>query len=82
MDGTSDEELSDGVRQCLESLQSTMQGCQRACDEFAQELPDTKDSNFISKLRFQFKEKKIMAFKYRIGSYKSTLSIALQLATL
>jgi hypothetical protein len=88
MEGTSDGKLSEGVKKCLEDVKPSMQGCKKACDEFVEKLSkitrhsSSDHTRFDDRLKLQFQEKEILAFKYRIGSYKSTLSIALGLATL
>jgi Fungal N-terminal domain of STAND proteins len=62
-----------------------MQGCNVACKEFVEKLTrhsSAGKTRFDDMVRLQFQEKEIMAFKYRIGSDKSTLNIALGMATL
>lgn len=88
MEGTSDEDLSEGVKKCLQDVQPSIKGLEDACNEFSAKLSritrhSTADrTRFDDKLKLQFQDKDILAFKYRIESYKSTLSIALGLATL
>jgi len=88
MKGTSDVKLSEGVKKCLEDVKPSMKGCEMACNEFTEKLSKiTRHSSsdrtrFDDRLKLQFQEKEIVTFRYRIESYKSTLNIALTLATL
>ncbi|KAJ5106787.1 hypothetical protein N7456_003462 [Penicillium angulare] len=88
MEETSDEQLSEGVKNSLKDAQPSIQGCDTACREFLKKISRiTSHSNATStrlddRIKLRFHDKAISAFKYRIDSYKSTLTIALSLTTL
>jgi hypothetical protein len=88
MEDSSDDSFSDGVKNCLEEAKPALTGCGKACDEFAEKmrkLMSHSHENHTSardRIKLQFQEKDISAFKYQIGSYKATLNIALSLASL
>jgi hypothetical protein len=88
MGGTSDTTFSDKTRECLENVKNPMKGCDKACKAFANHLADkTRHSGetrirWDDKIRLQFEEKKIMAFKSQIGRYKSSITMALVLVNL
>ncbi|KAJ5703573.1 hypothetical protein N7493_011498 [Penicillium malachiteum] len=88
VEGTSDDELSDGVKNSLRDSLPAIQGCERVCNELFKRISQiTSHSSSTNirrydRLRLKFQDKAILAFKYRIESYKSTLSIVLGLVTL
>ncbi|KAJ6008190.1 hypothetical protein N7540_012166 [Penicillium herquei] len=88
VEGTSDDELSDGVKSSLRDAQPAIQGCENVCKELFQKISEitshssSTHTRLDDRLRLKFQDKAIMAFKYRIESYKSTLSIVLGLVTL
>ncbi|KAJ5279207.1 hypothetical protein N7478_004579 [Penicillium angulare] len=88
MEETLNEQISEGVKNTLKDAQPSIQGCDNACREFLKKISQiTSHSNITrtrldDRIKLQFQEKAILAFKYRIESYKSTLTIALGLATL
>jgi Fungal N-terminal domain of STAND proteins len=88
MEDSSDNSFSNGVKQCLEEAKPALTGCGKACDEFAEKIgkimshSDENRTSTRDRIKLQFQEKDILAFRYRIGSYKATLKIALGLASL
>ncbi|KAJ5627354.1 hypothetical protein N7528_004781 [Penicillium herquei] len=88
VEGTSDDELSDGVKNNLRDAQPAIQGCERVCNELFQKISQitshssSTHTRLDDRIRLKFQDKAILAFKYRIESYKSTLSIVLGLVTL
>jgi hypothetical protein len=80
--------LSDGLKTFLLDLKPSMEACSKACDEFAaklEKITSHSTKNLVSpwdKVRLLFEEKRIAAFRYRRGSHKLTISIALGLATM
>lgn len=63
-------------------------GLQKACEDFEAELKGTfshstdDHSSVRDRVRYNFKEKKIAALKYRIATCKDTVNIALSFASL
>ena len=88
MEDSSDNSFSNGVKKCLEEAKPALAGCGKACDEFAEKIgkimshSDENRTSTRDRIKLQFQEKDILAFRYRIGSYKATLNIALGLASL
>jgi hypothetical protein len=88
LEGTNDTALSDGLRTFLQDLNPSIEACKTACDEFAARLTKitshSREGNLslIDKVQLQLKEKDITIFKYRLGSHKSTINVALVLANL
>jgi uncharacterized protein YoxC len=82
------EDVSVGLKGCLEDIKPSLKGCSEACDEFNAKLAkitshSTEDhTSKRDKIKLQFQDKEILAFKYRISSYKATLSLALEFASL
>lgn len=80
--------LSDTQQSCLRELGPSLQGCSDACDQFKSKLVDimshTREghSSFRDRVKLQFHDKEIAAFRFRLASYKSTLSVALGFASL
>ncbi|KAH9204033.1 hypothetical protein DL95DRAFT_418567 [Leptodontidium sp. 2 PMI_412] len=84
--------FSSSVCECLEEAKPALFGGSKASDELAAKLgtmvshsdvrqPGTGTST-VKTIKFQFQEKEILAFKYRIELYKSTLNIELAMTTL
>ncbi|KAJ5720743.1 uncharacterized protein N7483_008677 [Penicillium malachiteum] len=88
IEGTSDDELSDGVKNSLKDAQPAIKGCEKVCNELFQKISQitshssSTHTRLDDRLRLKFQDKAILAFKYRIESYKSTLSIVLGMVTL
>jgi hypothetical protein len=85
---TNDASLSDGVKNCFRFLKPSMEACSKACDEFAaklEEITSNSTETHLSpwdKVRLQREEPAFAAFKYRLGSHKSTITIVLGLVTM
>ena len=88
LENTNDTSLSDGLRVCLQDFEPSMEAFSKVCDEFREKVAQitshsTKDHvSWRDKVRLEFEEKGIMAFKYRLGSHKLTINIALGLVNL
>jgi hypothetical protein len=88
MEDNSDDSFSDGIKKCLEEVKPALTGCGKTCDEFTEKIgkimshSDEKHTSKRDRIKLQFEEKEILAFRYRLGSYKATLNIALSLASL
>lgn len=88
MEDSSEDSFSDGVKQCLDEVKPALAGCGKTCDEFAEKISkimshsNEKHTSARDRIKLQFQEKDILVFRYRIGSYKATLNIALSLASL
>ena len=84
---THDSSFSDSVRKCLQEAKPAIAGCGNACRDFSHDLASimshSKDKvSKRDKVKLWFREKKILGFRYRLGSYKSTLNIVLTLASM
>lgn len=85
---TNDNDFSPGVRQCLEGAKPAIKACGNACTDFLTELgklmSHSSDDHFSKwdKAKLWFTEKKIMAIRYRLATYKGTLNVVLNLASL
>jgi hypothetical protein len=83
-----DETLSDGLEKCLKEIEPSLKGCLTACDEFKLKLSKIvshsteQHTSLRDKVKLQFQEKEITAFRYRLASYKATVNIALSFASL
>lgn len=83
-----DDSFSESVRNCLRESIGAVEGCGKACEDFAKELSDlmshSKDGKFSKrdKLKLWFEEETIKGFRYRLGNYKSTLNMVLTLASI
>jgi hypothetical protein len=88
LQNTNDSSFSDSVRKCLQEAKPAITGCGDACRDFSNELSKImshskdKEVSKRDKMKLWFKEKKILGFRYRLGSYKSTLNIVLTLASM
>lgn len=88
MEDSSDDSFSNSVKKCLEEGKPALVECGKACDEFAEKMgkimshSDANHTSARDRIKLQFQEKDILAFRYRIGSYKATLNIALSLTSL
>jgi hypothetical protein len=86
--GKTDVQLSDGIKECLKEIKPPLGGCAKACDEFKTKLSKITSNStdkhiaLVDKVKLQFEEKEISDFRYRLGSYKATLNIALSFASL
>jgi len=88
MEDSSDDSFSNGVKKCLEEVKPALAGCGKTCDEFREKMAkimshsDEEHTSKRDRIKLQFEQKDIVAFRYRLGSYKATLNIALSLASL
>ena len=80
--------FSEAQVSCLEHLATPLSACSDVCSEFKLKLEkstrhssDTHTS-FRDSFKLQFKDTEITTFRYRLASYKLTLSIALEFASL
>jgi Fungal N-terminal domain of STAND proteins len=84
--GTPDASLSDQFKQRLEEIKPTLEECSKACGEFKAKLSritsnSNKDHTSVSdKVKLQFKEKEIIAFRSKLAGYNTTLNMALAFA--
>ena len=73
---------------CLDHLASPLSACSDACSEFKLKLEgmmrhsNDRHTSFRDRVKSHFKDKEITAFRFRLVSYKQTLSIALEFASL
>jgi recombinational DNA repair ATPase RecF len=80
--------LSEKLRCCLQDFGTMMEAFCALCEEFKAKIRQiTQHSHddkidWRDKLRLHFEEKNILAFKYRLESYKLTINITLGLVTL
>jgi Fungal N-terminal domain of STAND proteins len=69
-------------------FQPAITGCGNACRDFSKELAEImshskdKEASKRDKIKLWIKEKEVLGFRYRLGSYKSTLNIVLTLASM
>lgn len=88
IEDSSENSFSNGVKKCLEEAKLVLAGLTTAADEFSEKIGKImshSNENHISardRFKLRFEEKDILAFKYRIGTYKATLNIMLALASL
>lgn len=88
LDGVPNANLSDSLKWLLDDINPPLEGCAEACEEFHTRLmkitPNSNESHtsFRNKVKLQFQDKDIVAFRYRLGSYKATLNVALSFASL
>lgn len=84
----SDANIPSSARKCLEEIEPSMSACSKICDEFTAKLikiashSDANHKSFRDAIKLQFQDKDILSFKYRLGSYKATLNIALAMVSL
>ena len=80
--------FSEAQVSCLEHLATPLSACSDVCSEFRLRLErltchsSDQHTSYRDRLKLQFKDKEITAFRYRLASYKLTLSIALEFASL
>ena len=80
--------FSEAQISCLEHLTTPLRACSDACSEFKSKLDgltshsNDRHTSFRDRLKLHFQDKEITAFKFRVASYKQTLSIALEFASL
>lgn len=80
--------FSEAQASCLEHLASPLRACADACSEFKLKLDRLMGhstdghTSFRDRLKLHFQDKGITAFRFRLASYKQTLSIALEFASL
>jgi hypothetical protein len=80
--------LSEAQRSVLEELELPLRSCSDACDEFKSKLAKLLSrsgdghTSFRDKVKLQFQDKEVSAFRFRLASYKSTLTIALSFSSL
>lgn len=88
LEGTRDDALSESQKSCFRDLKPALDGCKHACDDFAARLSgiashsDAGRVNWMDRVRFHFSEKDVELLRSTLQKYKSTLDIALGLATL
>lgn len=79
------ENLPDGVKGCLRDFEPSMEAYRKVCDDFGRKVAQisshsTDDrAHWADRVRLQFEEKGILAFKHRLRSHKMTMIIALGL---
>ena len=82
---TKDEDLPEALRRCLQDFKPSLEGLKLGCDEFLEKLDKltnhSTDSNMSKRdrVKLQFEEKSIEAFRYRLSSHKLSITIALGL---
>lgn len=80
--------LSEAQRLNLSEIKPSLEGCRDACDEFKAKLgklmSNSKDghTSIRDRVKLQFQDKEVAAFRIRLASYKSTLAIALEFSSL
>jgi hypothetical protein len=80
--------LSDAQKSNLREIEPSLEGCRDACNEFKGKLDKLMShskgdyTSIRDRVKLQFKDKEIAAFRMRLGSYKSTLAIALEFSSL
>lgn len=80
--------LSEAQKSNLREIKPTLKACRSACDAFKGKIDKfmrhSKDGHISlrDKLKLQFHDKEIGAFQARLGSYKSTLTIAINFSSL
>jgi hypothetical protein len=83
-----DAALSEAQRSCLKELGPSLRGCSNACDKFKSRLQELMSNShdghtsFRDRVKLQFHDKEVSAFRFRLASYKSTLSVGLGFASL
>jgi ABC-type transport system involved in cytochrome bd biosynthesis fused ATPase/permease subunit len=83
-----DAALSESQKSNLREIKPTLEACHNACNAFkakVDKLTHRSTEGHVSwrdRLKIQFQEKEVTAFQARLGSYKSTLAIAVEFATL
>ena len=82
---TKDEDLPEALRRCLQDFKPSLEGLKLGCDEFLEKLDKlmnhSTESNMSKRdrVKLQFEEKSIEAFRYRLSSHKLSITIALGL---
>ena len=72
---------------CLQALELPLYGCSQACKDFKAKLDklmshsNDRHTSVRDRIKLHFQSKKIESLQFKLGSYKSTLSIALNFAT-
>ncbi|KAB5555071.1 hypothetical protein GE09DRAFT_1222529 [Coniochaeta sp. 2T2.1] len=80
--------LSPELEACLTEVQPAIQVSAAACDAFKTQMQavtsrsTAQRTSFRDRLKLHFRDADIASFKYRLGSYKSTLNIALAFASM
>ena len=80
--------FSEAQVSCLDHLASPLSACSDACSGFKLKLDgimghsNDRHTSFRDRLKLHFQDKEITAFRFRLASYKLTLSIALEFASL
>ncbi len=80
--------FSEAQISCLEHLATPLRACSNACSEFKLKLDDVMchssdtHTSFRDRIKLRFQDKDITAFRFKLASYKLTLSIALEFASL
>jgi CHASE1-domain containing sensor protein len=82
---TTDEDLPEALRRCLQDFKPLLEGLKLGCDEFLGKLNKVtnhstdSDMSKRGRIKLQFEEKSIEAFRYRLSSHKQSINIALGL---
>lgn len=85
---TSEDSTSGSLQQCLRDFEPTMRGLSKLCIEakgrFLRDIGDRPSTSMGTrdKVKFIFKEKAVLAYRYQLASYKVTINIIIGLATL
>ena len=86
--GGQGEPFSEAQISCLEHLASPLSAYSDACSKFKLKLEEIMcrssdgHTSFRDRFNLHFEDKEITAFRFRLASYKLTLSIALEFASL
>jgi hypothetical protein len=72
---------SANLQECLRDFKPTMESLSQLCDEIKARII-TGPMAVRDKLKFIFKEKAFLAYKYRLNSYKLTINIIMGLIVL
>ena len=72
---------------CLKALELPLHGCAQACENFKAKLDELmshssdRHTSMRDRIKLHFRSKEIESLQFKLGSYKSTLSIALSFAS-
>ena len=80
--------LPETLTSYIKDLELPLKACSDACNQFKLKLDKVmsnstdEHASFRDRVRLHFREKEVTAFRYRLASYKSTLTIALEFTSL
>ena len=80
--------LPETLTSYIKELEALLEACSGACNQLKLKLDKVMSNStdghasFKDRVRLHFQEKEVTAFRYRLASYKSTLTIALEFASL